>query len=81
MKKRYVFKTSGLLDGSEVADYLRKHNLLETKQYSVPGISGLCYPAYHITKPMSYAHALWISFILSIKTANYGNLEVTVERS
>lgn len=81
MKKRYIFKTSGMLDGGEVEEYLSKHNLLESKQYSIPGIVGLMYSAYHITKPISYMRAMWIAFILGVKTANYGNVEVMIERS
>lgn len=79
-KTRYAIKANGMLDGREVKDYLDKRNLLDDVQYSIPGIAGLFYSRYYITKPVSYIRGLWIAFVVGVKTAKYpGEIQILKE--
>lgn len=76
-KTRIAIKTSGILDGGEVEDYLDERNLLDGVQYTVPGIAGLLYSRYYITKPVCYIRGLWIAFMIGVKTAQYsGEIQI-----
>lgn len=78
-KTRMAIKANGILDGGEVEEYLDKRNLLDTVQYSIPGIAGLLYSRYYITKPVGYIHGLWIALMLGVKTAQYGEIQILKE--
>lgn len=78
-KTRLFFKANGLLDGGEIGDYLIKHGLLECTKSCIPGIEGLSGPRFYVTKPMSYIRSLWVALALSMKTAQYGEIQVFQE--
>lgn len=79
-KTRIAIKTSGILDGGEVEDYLDERNLLDGVQYTIPGIAGRFYSRYYYTKPVSYIRGLWIALILGAKTSRYpGEIQILKE--
>lgn len=78
-KTNLIIRANGMLDGREVHEYLEKRKLLENVKYEISGVAGLFGSRYYFSKPVSYIRSLWICFVLGIKTAQYGEIQIFKE--